>query len=200
MQLQQPLTTQAQAELQRTVRANPTAIGLALVIANQCGSQPHQKPLAGVEKDYDRMKETFTKLRYAIYGRKDASREELLAMLEAVATFRFAPEYPYKRIVFVFSGHGGLVWFPDGQKSDNVCTHTGDVPIAEIVARLQPCRAPNLEKLPKLFFIDACRGDLKMQGVMVPRGGGRGDKDSCSVRKLPGCLLHHEVIPSVRVG
>ena len=176
MQLQQPVATPeplypaVYAELTRIVRADPTANGLAIIIANRYGSQRQQKPLAGVEKDFVKMTETFTKLKYAVYGRRDASREELLAMLEAVATFKFTPGSPYRRIVFIFSGHGYIAG-RTVSPVDNICTHTGDVQIAGIVARLQPCSAPDLARLPKLYFIDACRGALTMQGVVVPRGG-----------------------------
>ena len=108
-------------------------------------------------------------------------------MLEAVATFRFTPEYQYKRIVFVFSGHG---------RSDSVCTHTGDIPIAGIMDKFQPCNAPSLDKLPKLFFIDACRGDSTMQAVVVPRGGE--DVPTKIVAPYGNCLVAYSTMRRYR--
>lgn len=148
-------------DLRQVISHNPAARGLALIIANQRGSQPGQPVLMGVMQDFARMTDTFTKLKFAVLSYVNISKVGLLAVVSEVATCQHYPQC-YRRIVFVFSGHGRYHF---------ISSHDGDVDINDIIAMFQPCVTPCLGNLPKLFFIDACRGHVPMSPVFAPRGG-----------------------------
>jgi hypothetical protein len=66
----------------------------------------------------------------------------------------------WRRIVLTFSGHGD---------EDYLYTKDGHVKLREdMVNCLQAISAEQLASIPKLFFIDACRGSGEDEGVAVP--------------------------------
>ena len=148
-------------DLRQVISHDPVARGLALIIANQRGPLPRQPVLMGVMRDFARMTDTFKKLKFAVLSYMDISKVGLLAVVSEVATCRHYPQC-YRRIVFVFSGHGRYHF---------ISSHDGDIDINAIIAMFQPCVAPLLGNIPKVFFIDACRGHVSMQPVFAPRGG-----------------------------
>lgn len=46
------------------------------------------------------------------------------------------------------------------------------IPVDEITAKFQGGKCPYLATKPKLFFLQACRGDVDDEGYLVPRGPG----------------------------
>ena len=153
-------------QLVRTISENRTAKGLALIVANKFGSHKSQNPLLGVKHDYSKMTHTFGKLKFALFGMEDISKDGLLAVIHEVVTSKNYPP-SYRRIVFIYAGHG---------VEYHICTHTGNVAIATIVDAFQPFNAPHIADIPKLFFFDACRGDLQMRATITARGGGLSTK------------------------
>ena len=149
------------AALLELIRANPTANGLALIVANR--RETHGlKPLLGVENDFKTMTSTFKQLKFAVFpGLFDVSSEYLMSLLRTVARYSRYPD-SYRRLVFTFSGHGLL---------HRICTHTGDLEIQSFIDLFEPEAAPLLGNIPKFFFIDACQGDTEMHPIVVPRGG-----------------------------
>ena len=82
-----------------------------------------------------------------------------MQLLHYVADYRKFPS-SYRRIAFVFSGHGG----------GDHRLYTGDgetVNVPDILSAFLPQNG----SITKLFFIDACRGKQANTGVIAPRGG-----------------------------
>ena len=169
--------------LHGVIHHRPTARGLAVIIANTSGPQQGQNTLTGVEQDFVRMVYTFEKLRFGVLPCKDVSKEELMCVVHGVASFLDYPE-SYRRIVFVLSGHG-IEHF--------IFTHDGKVDINGIVDAFQPCNAPHLGCIPKMFFIDVCRGTKPMRPVFSPRGG---EEVTKIVPHFGNCLVAYSTLNS----
>ena len=151
-----PPCTIAQVILQ-----NPTKRGLAIIITNDY-SDAGQQTLAGARKDGVRMQRTFEGLQIATLWRENVSSGDLRELLREIATLSLPGTY--KSISFVFSGHGGegdVLFMQDGNKMH----------MQEIVNAFLPGQARSVGNIPKLFFIDACRGNETFQPVVVPRTG-----------------------------
>ena len=149
------------------VRKNPAKRGLAIIVTNDYSSLPDEtlKTLNGPHRDGERMRRVFTELEIATLWKKNIRYTELVRTLREVARLPMCPA-SYKSISFVFSGHGektGEVYMQDGNRMG----------VQEIVNFLLPQQAPNIGNIPKIFFIDACRGNEKMQPVVCPRGEGK---------------------------
>ena len=144
------------------VRAHPDALGLAVIVANRRGPLQGQLQLQNVVTDQGNMSRAFQQLRFAVVPATDISCVEMMALFHDIASY---PSYPpsYKRISVVFAGHG---------TKEGLCAHDGVVPIKDIIDQFQPANChPSIRGIPKLFFIDACRGDLGMGVVVAERGG-----------------------------
>ena len=145
----------------------PEHKGVALIIGNSYirrgitdQRQLWSLPTAPVE-DTRSMKEAFDYLQFLTIVKHNVTQAELVSLLYSLAN------YPYpkscQRFVLTFSGHGGkgFIYSEDERH----------VKISDIVAAFVP---PNCDKhlsgIPRLFFIDACRGDLEDQGIL-PCGG-----------------------------
>lgn len=144
-----------ESQLRQSVELYSQARGLAVVIANETSSET-KECLRGAEKDLARMLDVFTKLKFVTIGMLNATAGEIKNVVKAVAKFHSYPE-SYRRIAFTFSGHGD---------ETSIHTRTGRVILEEIITPLQPMHARHLASIPKLFFIDACRGNQDDPGVM----------------------------------
>ena len=147
----------------------PEHRGLAVIIGNsytrQQDTQSHKKlqPLNGPRTDTERMKDAFDYLKFTTVVKHDLTHEKSVSLLKSLAQFHY-PKH-CERFVFTFSGHGG-----DGF----ICCDDGEIiKISEIVAEISPKSGNHsLAGIARLFFFDACRGDLVDQGF-VARGGGK---------------------------
>lgn len=135
--------------IRKKCEGHPKANGIAVVIANRYA--PGTKVLRGVIKDRDNMEKALETLRFAVVIATDIGRVDMLSLLDATAVYKYP--HSYKRMIMVFSGHG---------EQEALCTHDGKVTIDEIKYKFTPV------KIPKLFFIDACRGELRIESQ---RGG-----------------------------
>lgn len=153
----------AAVDLSSTVSNNPRANGLAVIISNDYAQVQQLKTLDGTLIDAHRMKSTFERLNFAVLQQRNVTQVKLMALLKQVASYeRYPPSY--RRLAIVFSGHG----------SSNHQLYTQDGKAVDIEGMFQmffPERAHHLGNIPKLFFIDACRGDTQAVSVMVPKGG-----------------------------
>ena len=148
-------------ELQALCHRNPRAKGLCVIFANSRGNLPDMPLLKGVKTDLLNMQRTFETLKFAVLSHQDCSATQMMSLFHDISTFS---EYPpsYRRIAVVFAGHG---------MEGSLCAHDGTVPIEEIIDQFQPANChPSIGGIPKLFFIDACRGKRKMASVVVERG------------------------------
>ncbi len=140
-----------------------TSLGFALIISNDYINTPELPTLTGTEVDAKLMDETFKALNFDTVRVRNLGKGRLVKLVHETA----GRNYPKscKAIAVVFSGHGHLnncLYIQDGNK----------VAIREIVEEFLPSKAPMIGSIPKLFFIDACRGDATTQSVTVPRGSG----------------------------
>ena len=114
--------------------------------------------LPGTRADAEAMKETFEFLQYIVFERHNPTESEIRDLLKEVAsllaiTLIGREEAKEKVIVFAFSGHGTTenyvekIYANDGGKLELQ---------DEIILPLT--RFADISGVPKLFFIDACRG------------------------------------------
>ena len=171
-----------ESQLWETVKCYPQARGLAVVIANETSLEA-QEQLHGAPEDLIRMKATFTRLKFVTITMLNTSAKEIEDIVKAIARFKNYPP-SYRRIAFTFSGHGN---------NGYIHTQTGKVSLEEITTLLQPVHAPHLASIPKLFFIDACRGNFHDPGV-VSRG-------SATEQLRPSCgnvLVAYSTLPQCK--
>ena len=147
-----------QGALDALIAAKPSANGLAIIVVNEASCRDDHKFLFGAAKDLEAIKEAFEFLRFATLPIKNASGQQIVDLIQAAAA---RPHYPatYKRLAFVFSGHG-----------DHQCiyAHDSEIPLQKyIFDPWLPKTAPHLAKIPKLFFFDACRGSGEDVGVPI---------------------------------
>ncbi len=175
--------------LQEAIDRRPAANGLAIIVANARSSQKGTEKLPGVYRDLEAMKATFEELRYATFPMRDANAHQIREIVQAATDP--ATVYPrrYKRIAFVFAGHG----------DENVIeTHTGPIDLyKEVFGHFQPYAAPQIGDLPKLFFIDACRGKSTDAGVEVPIARGANNQSQL-VPSKGNCLLAFATLPHMK--
>ena len=148
----------SQEGVQETIKSKPDACGLAIIVSNDY--QGSDSPLPGTAMDARVMKDAFEKLKFATHIRSNLGASEIKALAKE-ATECDCPK-SYKCIAFVFSGHGCDKDRIIGQ--DKVAFG-----LSNIVEPFFPGKSPNIGKIPKLFFIDACRGGKEMTGVNIPR-------------------------------
>ena len=170
--------------LQRCIDGCPNGKGLALIVG--CDQGPGFKFLHGVEKDVTWMEATFHgTLKYCTWLLKNPTRKELFDALVTVARHQ---DYPpsYKRFVFIFAGHGvhGKLVLRDDQVGIT----------EEIIVPLEAKDAPSLSTMPKLFFIDACRGKEKDRGITVATRGGEA-VESIKVPEKGNMLIAYSTLP-----
>ena len=134
------------------------APGLAVIITNNYIESP-LNALKGTTADGDKMQKAFHQFFKFDYLRaNNLYAEEMKNFIQKVANCSSLQSK--KCIVFVFSGHGGengSLYGQDGKIMDI---------IDDILLPFDPQMAPDLKNIPKLFFIDACRG-----GVDTKTGG-----------------------------
>ena len=176
-------------KLRESILRRPVANGLAIIIANENSSNPSHQPLDGARRDLENMKETFEVLRFATLPILNASKEQVLAAVQAAAKYKNYPP-SYKRIAFAFSGHGD---------QNVIYAHDGTIDTNQLYAQLQPKNAPHLADIPKLFFMDACRGPNEDRGVeVVARGKTEPSRDRKVVPSYGNYVLAFSTMPSMR--
>ncbi len=176
----------------------PAAKGFALIVSNDYSATPHELSLpvlTGTRKDAQQMAEAFKALGIVTICEHNLTRLRLMQLVYETAQ---CTNYPRNStcIAFVFSGHGyekNHLYTQDGKK----------VKIEQIVEQFLPRRAPVIGNIPKLFFIDACRGDQEMQSITIPKGapglrakGGKGI--SLEVPPEGNYLLAYSTMPCYR--
>ena len=178
-----------QDKLRESILRRPVANGLAIIIANENSSNPSHQPLLGARRDLENMKDTFEVLRFAILPILNASKEQVLAAIRAAAKYKNYPP-SYKRIAFAFSGHGDL---------NVIYAHDGPIETNQLYDPLQPLNAPHLAHIPKLFFMDACRGPNEDRGVeVVARGKTEPPRNRLPVPSYGNYVLAFSTMPSMQ--
>ena len=143
--------------LNELVRSKPSANGLAIIIGNEIGCKPEHVRLSGTIKDLEAARDAFESLMFTTLPIRNASAREIIDVVKAASRCIYPP--CYKRLAFVFSGHG-----------DATCIYAHDsaVPVQTYVFDpWMPEKSQHLADIPKLFFFDACRGNAVDQGVFI---------------------------------
>jgi len=166
--------------------AAATRIGVAFIVSNNYyNNQSGLGTLNGAHKDAAKMHAAFTNLNYEVESRQDMTKQQLIDFVGKAASRPYSPSY--KRLVFVFAGHGaaGKPLFDEyGRQSGNaggvIYTQEGcTVDIEEVINQFKADKTrPQLGKMAKLFFFDVCRGtnddvgvELISRGFVSDRGG-----------------------------
>ena len=114
------------------------------------------EPLLGTKEDAKQMRMTFDYLNYIVHEIHNPTGAEMRAKLQEVSDYlaKYDGEVKDKVIIFAFSGHG----YSEG-KIEKIFANDGDEleVVAEIVQHYFTAHKC-VGGIPKLFFIDACRG------------------------------------------
>ena len=141
------------------------ARGLALIITNDYHGTDTLSNLDGTTADGDKMVEAFGEF----FG-FDCVRGKNLVSGDIKELVKSASECSSLAnrgcLAFIFSGHGGegVIYGED----QNLVDAYVDI-LEDIVQPFDPQKSPSIAEVPKLFFIDACRGGESVKGA-----GGKG--------------------------
>ena len=166
-----------------------SACGLALFIGCMNSSDPKQDFLPGVERDLDLLRETFRQIGFDTIEMRDPDGEDIIAVLKTIAD-NFSGRY--ESLVVTFSGHG-----------DQTRLFSKSKPLDLMSDVVQPLISIN-PLVPKLFFVDACRGD-KIDGVGVvykidksARIKARGGEEEIRLPRNGNYLLAYSTLPGMK--
>lgn len=140
---------------------NPRVNGFALILTNDYASMSKLPTLNGTRIDGQKMREAMMQLNFETRWEHNSSASVTQRLIREAARTQYLPNY--HRMAFVFSGHGTTnhsLYTQDGKQID----------FHDIFREFYPDHSPHLGKLPKLFFIDACRGPRLTQPVLIPKG------------------------------
>ena len=132
--------------------------GLAVVVTNEYENFPGDR-LPGMETDGRAMKDAFKSLGFVTLWKPNISSEGMKVLVKSVVKY-FQDNPPPKDYVvaFVFSGHGDEGDLLIGEDGRNVHLNNEIVqPLAE---------EHEIGNIPKLFFINACRGENELKPVV----------------------------------
>ena len=147
-------------ELKQAVQKVDNPRGLAVIVTNQY--QKSKKKLLGTKKDGEKMEDAFKSLEFATLWNLNKSSEEMKDLVKSVVTYFQDNPIPKLHIVaFVFSGHGNHKideTKKERKEGDVVRGEDGeDIWLKDEI--VQPLAEEHkIGDIPKLFFIDACRG------------------------------------------
>ena len=123
--------------------------------------------MIGTSKDADAMCNALSNLQYTVIPLQNVTKPQLVEVMSQITTLLSYYSCSYKRLVFVFAGHGA--------KNDFLCTQEGEELnlYDELIAMWLPEKCPHLAHIPKIYFIDACRGTKTDKGCTVLSRGGK---------------------------
>ena len=150
------MATAHDISLPELARQNPSTHGLALIISNDYKGTDHI-PLEGTVKDGNRMQIAFERLGIATIWRHNVTVRELKELLRGAA--QLDPRVTkLESISFVFSGHGN---------KRSIALQDGSITLEWLTDSLSPKKARCIGDIPRLFFIDACRGKRAATSLTV---------------------------------
>lgn len=183
----------------RAIRETPISNGLAILTGcKKSYARKDQKLLQGVSRDLESLEQTFKNLMFTVVCLEDPSSQQIKKVMKHISRFdKEGLELPksWRRIVVTFSGHG------ERQGEHNcLCVKDGCVDLqADVVDPLLPENAIHVAQLPKLFFVDTCRGDKLDDGMEIivwPREQPEGyqSRGSSRVSSKGGFLLAYSTL------
>ena len=194
------------------ITVNPTSKGLAVIITNDYIGAKHLE-LKGTHLDGERMKNAFEALNFDVCWKKNVNQIDIQRLWHEIKSFNFDVVKHYNCMTFVFSGHGE----PKDRDGKLIMQDDTMIDICEdFIAPVLPGNAKMIGDIPKIFFIDACRGDDPTDTVDVPaRNGATGKGNSSNadptttrkgcyqidLQKVPtegNCLIAYSTLPGCR--
>lgn len=136
--------------------------GLAIIIGCTNSCKRDHPPLKGVQADLHNLMKTFKLLKFMILCLDDPTTEHIKNVIACTSDLkRNGIKLPdsWRRIVVTFSSHGDEKF---------LYARNSYIDLKEdIIIPLMPENAKELAEIPKLFFIDACRGPDVDEGVDI---------------------------------
>ena len=135
---------------------NMTAIprGITLIVNNKIFAGKADKTRHGSQEDVRQIEALFAALGFEVRKRENLSRLHLLDELDDVAC---QDHSAYDCFVLWLMSHG--------RSGEVLCSDGNTIPVQTLHDMMSEC--DTLSGKPKLFFIQACRGDKEDQGVSV---------------------------------
>lgn len=166
------INTPTVSDNDKQLQIHPTTNGLAVIVTIDL-DEGH----TATKKDGESLKDTFSSLNFSTFWFRNVHKTEIKGIINNIKGAAYPPELSgkFKCIVFAFSGHGGendVLVAQDNEKF-NLST--------DIVNPLIECK--KIAHIPKLFFIDACRGKLTVQ--TTPAAGAGGQCQKCMPTTTP---------------
>lgn len=160
---------------QQSYRMNSSPRGFALVISNvtfDLCAAPDLDPRKGGEVDDEVLRKVFTELDYLVTVHRDLTAQGMRACIE---NFCQRPDHrTMDSSVVCLLSHGveGAIYGTDGQL----------LQLDWVFESFDNARCPLLQNKPKMFFIQACRGEEMDCGVEEIDGPARTSSPSCEQR------------------
>ncbi|TRY86472.1 hypothetical protein DNTS_001097 [Danionella cerebrum] len=153
-----------------TMRSCPR--GLALVLSNVSFVNTELDLRRGGEVDEETLRRLFTELDFTVIMHKDLTAEAMRMRLEEFALRQDHAEADCAVVCLLSHGVEGSIYGTDGQRLE----------LDSVFGVFDNARCPLLQNKPKLFFIQACRGEEMDIGVDQLDGLERTQTPGCEQR------------------
>ena len=131
--------------------------GLAVIVSNTNFSKP-EKTRDGNQNDEDNLSKTFQYLGYTVVIYQDCKKEEMVEIFKTIAKRTELEDHDSFVCCILSHGREGNIQAVDDEYVD----------LKEITSQIKDCKALNGK--PKMFFIQACRGDEHDLGTVKHDG------------------------------
>lgn len=166
--------TPAEAIKQKVAKYT-NARGLAIIVTNDYNGT--SSPLPHTHDDGREMEKVFNELKFVTHWERNVTRIQHQQIIDGIteSDHPYSNGY-YKCITYVFSGHGG--------EEGSLSLQDGGVVnlVKDVIEKLSELR---LAHIPKLFFIDACRGSEEVTLVNETKYAGPENSYNVSPSPLP---------------
>ncbi|XP_053548755.1 caspase-2 [Bombina bombina] len=129
--------------------------GLALIISNVSFSSPDLDFRSGGNVDSDSLNQLFSQLGYQVVVHNNLTAQEIVSELKEFSMRREHTKLDSCLVSLLSHGVDGAVYGADGKL----------VQLQDVFASLDNAHCPQLQNKPKMFFIQACRGEEADRGV-----------------------------------
>ncbi|KAM4031415.1 caspase-2 [Anomaloglossus baeobatrachus] len=129
--------------------------GICLIISNVSFSTPDLDYRHGGEVDLNVLKLLFFQLNFTVLERSNITAEKMISELDLFSKLPDHSQLDSCIIAILSHGVDGAVYGSDGKL----------VQLQDVFTRLDNAHCPQLQNKPKMFFIQACRGDETDRGV-----------------------------------
>ena len=165
--------------------------GIAVIIHNKNFTPPRLSTLEGANNDEYNLKETFRFLGYKVEIYRDCTAKEICHTFENMVTVRSTEFAGHDSFVCCIVSHGAM-----GKKiftHDSLTIDLND----DIASKLMDCET--LQGKPKMFFIQACVGSGRDEGVSVPAGGKQVPQELITRLRYIGTVLPKRYATRLRI-